>query len=104
MQTIVDVAFWGELGDFKLQTLKLEEGPVPITAGYTVNVRDDCPGLLTVGPSSLPAYTSGEVEPAAPGTFPMRGNLHCLNTIEGIAKFDRRGAVQEVVGGSRVAW
>lgn len=35
LQSSVDVAFWSDLANFKLNTLKLSEAPVPIQGKFT---------------------------------------------------------------------
>ena len=108
MQSIVEQQFWGELGDLKLHKLKLQEGPFPITAHYTVNNRPELPGYLSVDPKSLiqarAAVSGSPGDATGPGhgasrtaltTVEVQGDLYCLNTVEQLARFDRKAAVQQ---------
>ena len=106
----MDVTFWSPLGEHKLHTLQLEEGPVPLRGHWaaTPNSHPDQPGLLTVTAASLPEQAGGVAEaaaadaaeagapPAAAHGFRVAGELYVLNTAERILQFDRKAAVQQV--------
>ncbi|GAB4815334.1 hypothetical protein N2152v2_002380 [Parachlorella kessleri] len=86
LQSIVEQQFWGELGDLKLHKLKLQEGPLPITAQYTVNNRTELPGYLSVDPKSLlPAAIAAAAVPGSVGgaARPSQGpSRTALTTVE----------------------
>lgn len=101
LQSKVDVTLWAPLGELKLHSLKLDEGPLPLTAFWSASDRADQPGLLTVAAASLPAGGSGVAGGAVssglpPRSFAAQGDLYVLNTVEGLLKFDRKAAVQRV--------
>lgn len=109
LQTVVEPAFWGTLGDWKLEELKLEEGPVPIHGTYTPSNHPQIPGALALSPQSLTLSppstsdsTSSEPSTAVPdsSTSPrtscqVHGQLYCLNTVERVTTFERQAAVAQ---------
>lgn len=101
LQSKVDVTFWAPLGELKLHSLKLDEGPLPLTAFWAASDRAEQPGLLTVAAASLPAGGTGAAGDAAaagvpPRSYAAQGELYVLNTVERLPKFDRKAAVQRV--------
>jgi hypothetical protein len=101
----VDVTFWSPLGEHKLHTLQLEEGPVPLRGHWAANSHPEQPGLLTVTAASLPEQAGGAAEAAAavaggpppPASgFGVAGELYVLNTAERILQLNRKAAVQQV--------
>ncbi|KAL4422919.1 hypothetical protein ABPG75_009116 [Micractinium tetrahymenae] len=92
--------FWSELGELKLHSLKLEEGPVPLRAAWAPSRHASQPGLLTVSAASLPTG-NGEgsaalaLAPGGSGGFELAGDLYVLNTAERILTFDRKAEAQQ---------
>ena len=107
-QSKVDVTFWSPLGEHKLHTLQLGEGPVPLRGHFAANSHPDQPGLLTVTAASLPEVAGGTAEaeaeaaagsgalPSPASGFGASGELYVLNTAERILHIDRKAAVQQV--------
>jgi ubiquitin-like modifier-activating enzyme ATG7 len=102
LQTVIEPAFWGTLGDYKLQTLKLDEGPLDIIGTYKSSNHPQIPGVLSLEPSSITAIATASTctsTPPQPSSSPctVHGQLYCLNTIERVSTFDRHDAVAQVV-------
>ena len=95
-QAVFEPAFWGSLGDYKLEHLKLDEGPLPISASYSPCNHQYVPGVLSLRPTSLTSLDA----PTTPGVPPPPGSLHgqlyCLNTVERVTTFDRAAAVSTI--------
>lgn len=92
----MDVTLWAPLGELKLHSLRLEEGPLPLTAFWGASDRAEQPGLLSVAAASLPAGGSRAAAGVPPRSFAALGELYVLNTVEGLLNFDRKAAVQRV--------
>ncbi|PSC74928.1 ubiquitin-like modifier-activating enzyme ATG7 [Micractinium conductrix] len=109
--------FWSALGELKLHSLKLGEGPLPLRASWSPSNHASQPGLLSVGADSLPqpGGGGGAAAPAPAGgapdlappraaggspSFDAPAQLWVLNTVERLLKFDRKAAAQQA--GDRV--
>lgn len=105
--------FWSALGELKLHSLKLGEGPLPLRASWSPSNHASQPGLLSVGADSLPqpGGGGGAAAPAPAGgapdlappraaggspSFDAPAQLWVLNTVERLLKFDRKAAAQQV--------
>lgn len=109
-QTVIEPAFWGTLGDYKLQTLKLDEGPLDITATYKPSNHPQVPGVLSLEPSSLnlttdaTAFACPSSLPHSPSSFSspspssctVHGQIYCVNTVERVTSFDRQAVVAHI--------
>lgn len=104
---MVETGFWAELGELKLHSLGLEEGPLPLTAHYAPCNHAELPGLVTLSSRALgravvnaaPAPTASAAPTASQlpaGTYLLPGQAYVLNTVEQLKTFDRKAAVQKV--------
>ena len=107
---MVEPAFWGTLGDWKLEELKLEEGPLQINATYTPSNHAQIPGALALSPKSLDSIpppsdatlTSSDATTSSEASLQSRyitcqvhGQLYCLNTVERVSTFERAAATSQ---------
>lgn len=84
--SVVQPAFWHRLSDLKIDTLKLSDDPIPISATYSVgrSVTDretgreiDLGCTISVGAESF----DKDIKPH-PGTILVKGSLKNFNTVE----------------------
>lgn len=109
LQVVVEPAFWGELGDLKLRSMKLEEGPIPFVAAYRASNHAQIPGVLTLSPSllqkSLPL--SSQLNSAGSGSgftetsCLVQGEIFCMNTMESLQNLD---STELASGVGRLMW
>ena len=90
-QSAVDMVFWSQLGELKLNELKLGEGPVAVRLYQAANQHQGMPGFLNATPSSL-----GQEAPVPGLAFACAGNAYLYNTVEQVASSDRKALVQQV--------
>lgn len=87
-----------------MQSLKLDEGPLDITATYKPSNHPQVPGLLSLEPSSLNLQTDATTTAAGlssyssfpPSSCTVHGQLYCVNTVERVTRFDRQDAVARI--------
>ncbi|KAK9814486.1 hypothetical protein WJX72_006655 [[Myrmecia] bisecta] len=90
-QSAIDVAFWTELGHYKLDKLRLSEDAVPIHGHYSASCQTDVPSILQLERSSL---EETQASPSSMGTCEVAGTLYNLNTLDRFKTLDRSAALQ----------
>jgi ubiquitin-like modifier-activating enzyme ATG7 len=107
-QSSAEPSFWMKLGEFKLNTLKLSEEPVALTASYGVTstithrtievVQTTVPGRMRLDQDSIPMNygdderqrsSSSIVLNAQNNEVHVRGRILILNTIESFKTMDK---------------
>lgn len=76
-ESYVDVAFWNELSETKINHMKLDEGEINIVAHYSISSSSK----FLVGPS---------YEKIPPSHFKTHGILKNFNTVESFRDFDKK--------------
>jgi len=106
-QSTAEPSFWMKLGEFKLNTLKLSEIPVELTASYGVTstithrnievVQTTIPGRMRLDQDSIPMAENDETPPGSLAcavnthndSVHVRGKILILNTIESFKTTDK---------------
>ena len=106
-QSTAEPSFWMKLGEFKLNTLKLSEIPVELTASYGVTstithrnievVQTTIPGRMRLDQDSIPMAENDESPPGSLAcavnthndSVHVRGKILILNTIESLKTTDK---------------
>lgn len=82
-----------------MQTLKLDEGPLDITATYKPSNHPQVPGVLSLEPSSLKLQTDATAGPSSlpsSSSCTVHGQIYCVNTVERVTSFDRQAVVAQI--------
>ncbi|XP_026412711.1 ubiquitin-like modifier-activating enzyme atg7 isoform X2 [Papaver somniferum] len=99
-QSAVDDGFWRRLSSLKLDTLGIDQSPIPITGFYAPCSNPQVSNYLTLLPESLPPE-AGE-EASVRGTLnlgnrnrcPVPGILYNTNTLESYRAIDKRSLLK----------
>jgi ubiquitin-like modifier-activating enzyme ATG7 len=85
----IDVSFWHELGEKKLNTLRLSEEPISLTATQGPNRYDQVPIPLTLTDTSFSS-------PTTPGGAKiLHGKLLNLNVLDSFSSYDKISLMRE---------
>ncbi|XP_020584577.1 ubiquitin-like modifier-activating enzyme atg7 [Phalaenopsis equestris] len=93
-QSSVDEGFWRRLSSLKLDTLGLDQSPIPITGFYAPCSHPQVPNPLKLMAESLPddpreQSTSSQLVIGNRNKCPVPGTLYNTNTLEGFHSLDK---------------
>lgn len=89
-QTCVELSFWSEFGDLKLDKYKLSEEPVPLLAHVNASQYANVPSAVLLDSSSLQCSSEGHA-----GEHGIPGTLHHKNTFEAFKTSDKAKLLAE---------
>eukprot|EP00898_Chlorokybus_atmophyticus_P004525 jgi/Chlat1/5073/Chrsp33S05065 len=90
LQSAVDVQFWTELADTKLNSIGLDEQPQAITGFWRPNSRPEVAARLELHTQAMSQLANGPT-----GSFPACGRLLNFNTLERFREADRQKLLVE---------
>eukprot|EP00879_Flechtneria_rotunda_P028816 GHRR01031044.1.p1 GENE.GHRR01031044.1~~GHRR01031044.1.p1 ORF type:complete len:188 (+),score=59.67 GHRR01031044.1:256-819(+) len=94
LQSCVDVSFWAELSNRKLEQYQLSETPVDILGWLTASRHEEIGSLVHVLGSSFAAESGAAV--GQQGSHAAPGKLLLTNTLEAFKHVDKPSALQTV--------
>lgn len=92
MKSAVDVTFWSELGDLKLNIWRLSEERVNLQGSSSSTLGPGMPAFIQLEHSS---FTPSAKPPAQTSSYVVPGTLQNFNTEKGFQDFDKVAALKE---------